>query len=251
MIPLYITITVSLKPQTDLSSYWTFPKIPRFANFSDAFMIGHILLGYINTIIITIFSTLGVLFVGTMAAYPLARNPSWFNRGVKTSFLSIMMIPGLSLLVPLYLLLIRIKGVNQYWGIVVVHITFFLPLVVFTCSNFINTIPRELDEAALIDGCSIYTIFLRIIVPLLVPIIITIIILTSVPVWNDYQYSLFFLQRSSMQVVTLAISTFFAQNGSDPHIAAAAALIVVLPIIILYVILQKYFIKGMVEGAIK
>jgi raffinose/stachyose/melibiose transport system permease protein len=173
------------------------------------------------------------------------------NRNIKTAILSVMMIPGLSLLVPLYVLLIRIRGVNQYWGIIIVHITFFLPLVIFTCSNFITTIPREIDEAALIDGCSIYMIFLRIIVPLLVPVFVTIIILTAVPIWNDYQYALFFLQRPSMRVVTLAIQTFFSQNGSDPHIAAAAALIAVIPVVILYVVMQKYFIKGIIEGAIK
>jgi raffinose/stachyose/melibiose transport system permease protein len=186
-----------------------------------------------------------------MAAYPLARYPSRFNKAVRTFFLSIMMIPALSLLVPIYVLLLRLGGISKYQGIVPVHTAFLLPLAIYMFSNFIKTIPSELDEAALIDGCSVYSIFYRIIIPMLKPVIVSVVILTAVPVWNDYQYSVYFLQRPQMRVITLAVASFFQQSGSDPNVAAAAALLVIIPILLLYIILQKYFIKGMVDGAIK
>jgi raffinose/stachyose/melibiose transport system permease protein len=181
----------------------------------------------------------------------LARYPSRFNRGVRIFFLSIMMIPALSLLVPIYVLLLRIGGLNRYHGIVPVHVAFNLPLAIYMFSNFIKTIPAELDEAALIDGCSVYAIFYRIIVPLLKPVVVSVIILTAVPVWNDYQYSVYFLHRPNMRVITLAVASFFQQSGSNPNVAAATALLAIIPILLLYIILQKYFIKGMVDGAIK
>ena len=251
LIPLYITLTVAIKPQTDLSSYWKLPSTPYLQNFVTAFRAGNLMTAFTNTFIIALFATLTVLLLGTMAAYPLARNPSRLNQGVKTFILSIMMIPALSLLVPIYVLLLRLGGISKYQGIIPVHVAFNLPLAVFMFANFIKTIPPELDEAALIDGCSVYSIFYRIIVPMLKPVIVSVIILTAVPVWNDYQYSVYFLQRPQMRVITLAIASFFQQTGSDAHVAAAAALLVIIPLVILYVVLQKYFIKGMTDGAIK
>ena len=251
MVPLYITITVSLKPQSDVSSYWKLPAAPFLQNFQTAFKAGNLLRAYTNTFIITLCATVSVLLLATMAAYPLARYPSRFNRAVKTFFLSIMMVPALSLLVPIYVLLLRLGGISKYQGIVPVHVAFNLPLAIYMFSNFIKTIPAELDEAALIDGSSVYSIFYRIIVPLLKPVVISVVILTAVPVWNDYQYSVYFLQKSQMRVITLAVASFFQQSGSNPNVAAAAALMAIIPVVMLYLILQKYFIKGMVDGAIK
>jgi raffinose/stachyose/melibiose transport system permease protein len=251
LIPLYITISVSIKPQTDVSSYWKLPVMPYIRNFITAFSAGNLLNAYKNTFIICLSTTLTVLILAVMAAYPLARYPSRFNKGVKTFFLSIMMIPALSLLVPIYVLLLRLGGISKYQGIVPVHAAFNLPLAIYMLSNFIRTIPQELDEAALIDGCSVYSIFYRIIIPLLKPVIVSVIILTAVPVWNDYQYSIYFLHRPQMRVITLAVASFFQQSGSNPNVAAAAALTGIIPVVVLYIILQKYFIKGMVDGAIK
>ena len=251
LIPLYITITVGLKPQTDVSSYWKMPSTPYVRNFTNAFQAGNMLRAYGNTFIITLCATLSVLLLATMAAYPLARYPSRLNKAVRTFFLSIMMVPALSLLVPIYVLLLRLGGISKYQGIVPVHVAFNLPLAIYMFSNFIKTIPAELDEAALIDGCSVYSIFYRIIVPMLKPVVVSVVILTAVPVWNDYQYSVYFLHRPQMRVITLAVASFFQQSGSNPNTAAAAALMAIIPVVILYIILQKYFIKGMVDGAIK
>jgi raffinose/stachyose/melibiose transport system permease protein len=251
LIPIYITITVSLKPLTDLSSYWKFPSIPYPRNFLAALERGNLLTAFLNTAVITAGSSALVLALSAMASYPLARNPSPLNRKVKAFVLSIMMVPALSLLVPLYVMLIKMGVVSKYRGIIPVHVAFNLPLAIYMFSNFMKTIPRELDEAALIDGCGVYSIFYRIIIPLLTPVLVSVVILTAVPIWNDYQYSLYFLQRPSMRVITLAIASFFDQTRSDPHIAAAAALLALIPIAVLYLILQRYFIKVMVDGAIK
>jgi len=251
LIPLYITIMVSLKPRTEVSSYWRPPATLYLQNFVTAFEAGKLLTAFTNTFIITLCSTMLVLLLAIMAAYPLARYPSKLNKVVRTFFLSIMMIPALSLLVPIYVLLLKLGGISKYQGIVPVHTAFSLPLAIYMFSNFIKTIPSELDEAALIDGCSVYSIFYRIIIPMLKPVTVSVIILTAIPVWNDYQYSVYFLQKPQMRVITLAVASFFQQSGSNPNVAAAAALLVIVPIVILYLILQKYFIKGMVDGAIK
>lgn len=251
VVPLWITVTNSLKTRSDLSSNWILPKQLAWDNFTKALDVGNLPRAFYNTIVITLAATLFVVLIGAMAAYPLARNKSRRNTLVKTFVLSIMMIPALSLLVPLYVLLVRVRGISTLWGITPVHITFNLPLAIFLYANFIGTIPKDLDEAAIIDGCSVFRVFDRIVLPLLKPVTVSIIILTAVAVWNDYQFSVYFLQKPISRVVTLAIASFFGITGSDPNVAAAAALMAILPVTVLYLILQKYFVKGMVDSAVK
>lgn len=251
IIPLYITLVASVKRMQDFSSYWVFPKKLFLQNYNIALNEGGMLNAFKNTIIITFFAVVIIVFIGAMAAYPLARNRSKLNGFIMILILGIMMVPPLSLLVPLYSFMAKIKAISTYWGIIIVQVAFQLPVSIFLYSNFIKTIPQDLDEAATIDGCSIFSIFYRIILPLLKPVTATIIILSGVAVWNDYSFSLYFLQRPEMKVITLTISSFFAQTGSNLNAAAAAALLAVLPITIVYLSLQKYFVQGVVDSAIK
>lgn len=251
VVPIYITVMVSLKGQTDLSSYWLPPKAFSLANFARAIEIGKLPTAFLNTFIITVGSVTMIVLLSAMAAYPLARNATRLNRAVTTFILSILMIPALSLLVPLYVLLVRIRGISTHWGMILIHVTFNLPISIFLFMNFIRSIPRDFDEAAVIYGCSIYSIFYRIILPLLKPVTVSVVILAGVAVWNDYQFSLYFLQKTSVRVITLAISSFFAVSGSDAHVAAAAAVLAIIPITVAYVALQKYFVQGMLDSAIK
>jgi raffinose/stachyose/melibiose transport system permease protein len=250
-IPLFISITVAFKPKTDLSSRWLFPSEPVMQNFAYALKKAKILLAMQNSLIITAVSIGLIILVGGMAAYPLARNRSKFNKRILQFVLAVMMVPPLSMLVPLVTIMTKLGAVSSYWGIIVVLVTFQLPISIFLYSNFIRTIPGELDEAALIDGCSRFSIFYRVILPLLKPITATVVILTGVAIWNDYQFSLFLLQSPKMKVVTLAVSTFFAQSSSNLGAAAASALIAVLPVALLFLFLQRYFIQGMVDSAVK
>ncbi len=252
ILPFYITFIVSLKPQADLSSsYWVPPRVIFFQNYASAFEVGRLAQAFLNTFVITAGSVAVIVLLSSMAAYPLARNKTRLNNVVTTFVLSIMMIPALSLLVPLYVLLVRVKGISTYWAMVFIHATFSLPLSIFLYMNFVRSIPRDFDEAALIDGCSVYSIFYRIILPLLKPVTVSVIILTGVTVWNDYQFSLYFLQKPQIRVITLAIASFFAVSGTNVHQAAAAAIMAIVPITVIYVILQKYFVKGMIDSAIK
>jgi raffinose/stachyose/melibiose transport system permease protein len=251
LVPIYIAVTVALKPQTDLSSYWAWPAEPAPQNFVQAIETGNMLRAGANTLIITAVSTILVVVVGAMAAYPLARHRSRLNAVVNTFVLSILMIPALSLLVPLYVVFVKTKAVSTYHGIILTHLTFNLPLSIFMFSNFIRTIPKELDEAAILDGCSVYSVFFRIILPLLRPVTVSVALLTASVVWNDFQYSLYFLQKPKMQVLTLSIASFFGISGADPHIAAAGALVAILPMVLVYLLLQKYFVKGLVDSALK
>ena len=202
-IPFYIVVMVALKPKTDMSSRWLPPESVDFGNFTTAIQRARVFNAMRDSTIITVVSVLAVALLGAMAAYPLARMKNRFNSLVLKLVIGVMMIPPLSMLVPLVTLMSRINGVSTYWGIICVLVTFQLPLSVFMYANFIEAIPRELDEAAEIDGCSRFMIFYRIILPLLRPVTATVIILTGVFIWNDYQFSLYILQSSRLRTVRL------------------------------------------------
>jgi len=249
LIPIYVLVGISFKPQSDLSSYWQFPKSATFDNFMYAIQKGHIFNSIKNSLIITAFSL--IVLVGALTSYPLARKNVKFTKFIRNFSLAIMMVPPLSILVPLYATLVDYNGINQYWGLVVTLLTFELPMSIFMFTNFIRAIPNALDEAAQIDGAGPARTFYQIILPQLKPVTASVIILTGIHCWNDYQFSLYIMQKTAMKTITVAISSFFSQETSNLNAAAAAALIAILPVVVLFLALQQYFIKGMVDSAIK
>ncbi|TBL80659.1 carbohydrate ABC transporter permease [Paenibacillus thalictri] len=250
-VPFYILIVMALKKNNDFSSRWAFPDYIYLDNFRLAFGGGKLMQAMFNSLIVTVCSVALVALLGAMAAYPFARVKTRFNLAILSLIMAVMMVPKLTVLVPLYKLVSGLGGVSTYWGIVLLITTYKLPACIFLYSNFISTIPRALDEAATIDGCSKFSVFYRILLPSMMPVTATVIIMNSVSIWNDYSFSLYFMQSPLKRTVTLAISSFFSQNNTNLNAAAAAALLAIVPATVLYLSLQKHFVKGMVDGSVK
>jgi raffinose/stachyose/melibiose transport system permease protein len=251
IVPLYLLAVTSLKNDSDLSSKWILPDYLYLDNFTNAWKNANLGTAFVNNIIITVVSVLVVLVIGAMASYPLARFQTKLNKIMYVVFISALIVPPLSILVPLYQFIVDLGGLNSYWAIICLNVTFNLPMTIFLFTGFISTIPRELDEAAMIDGASRVGLFFKIILPLLKPVTVTVVILTGVAVWNDYQFSVFFLQSSEKATLTVALSTFFSQYNNSLGWVAAGSLVAMLPITVLYLFLQRYFIQGMAAGAVK
>lgn len=251
ILPFYILLTTSFKASDDLSSKWNMPGYLYLDNFSNAWREASMMTAFRSNIIVTVISVALIIVVGSIAAYPLARYQTRWNKFVYAVFVSALIVPPLTILVPLYKFMVDIGGMNQYWGIILLFVTFNLPMTIFLYTGFIGTIPRELDEAAMIDGAGRFELFYRILLPLLKPITATVIILTGVAVWNDYQFSVFFLQHPQTRTITVALATFFGQYNSNIGWVAAGSLMGALPMIVLYLFLQRYFISGLASGAIK
>lgn len=251
LFPFYIIINVSLKSFQDTTSRMQFPSPIYWENFNKVISAGDIFNGIRNCLIITVFVLLVEIVLGCMASYGLARNQSKFNEVVRSLIMSVMMITPLTILVGVYSTMSRIHATSTYWGMVLVLSAFGLPLVIFLYTNFIASIPVALDEAAAIDGASNLQIFFRIILPQLRTVTVTVIILQGVGVWNEYTYAYYFLQKTDMRTITLVIKTFFSAVSNDYGAAAATAVIGMLPLIVVYLFLQKYFIQGQVDSAIK
>lgn len=250
-VPMHILTSTSFKKDSDLSSKWILPDYLYLDNFKNAWEQANLGTAFLNNIMITVVSVLLVLVIGALASYPLARFQTKLNKLIYLLFVSALIVPPLTILVPLYQFIVDLGGLNSYWTIIALHVTFNLPITIFLYTGFINTIPRELDEAAMMDGASKISLFFRIILPLLKPVTVTVIILTGVTIWNDYQFSVFFLQSSEKATITVALSTFFSMFNNNIGWVAAGSLMAMLPITILYLFLQRYFIQGLSAGAIK
>lgn len=251
VVPFYILITMAFKEKADTSSKWLFPDYLYLNNFSDAWESANLGRAFLNNIIITVSATFLIIVLGAMATYPLSRLKNKWNNFVYTAIVSCMIVPPLSILVPLYKVMVDIGGINTYWGISLVLVTFMLPFSIFLYTGFISTIPRELDEAALIDGKSRIGLFFHIIFPLLKPVTATVIILCGINVWNDYQFSVFFLQKTSMRTISVSLNSFFSMYQSQVNWMAAGCLLASLPLILIFLNMQKYFVKGLSAGAVK
>lgn len=251
LAPFYIVFTTASKPKSDLSSKWIPTLNIYWQNFQNALINGNMLNAIKNTTIITGAAVFCIVFLGAFAAYPLARNKNKLNSIITFVIIGVMMIPPLSVLVPLYSFMNKIQAVNTYWGIILLMITGQLPLSIFLYKNYIHSIPAALEEAAFIDGANYLQIFFKIIIPLLKPVTASVIIITGTFVWNDFQLSLYMLPKTNMRNIATSVAQFFSQHSSNMGGAAAAALIGLAPIAILYVFLQKYFITGLIDSAIK
>lgn len=249
--PFYILINMSLKAPSERTSRWLPPSSPYIQNYINAIESGNLLRAIGNTLIIVTCAVVIIVIVGAMAAYPLARKSSRRNRLILAFIVGVMMVPSLSILVPLYKEMVAIGGINQYWGVIIVSATFNLPMAIYMYTNFIGTIPKEMDEAAMIDGCNRMQVFFHIILPSLKSVTASVIIWNAVGIWNDYQFQLYFLQKPALRTITLTITTFFTESKTDMGAAAAAAFLVVLPPVIMYIVLQKYFVQGAMDSAVK
>lgn len=251
LLPFYFGLTTASKPKTDLSSPWVFPGEVYWQNFRTAMDQGHILTAIGNSAIVTVVSTVLVCVLGAFTAYPLARRLTRGNQLVYAGIIGLIMIPPLSVLVPLYTLMKDLGGLNTHWGIILLMVTGNLPLAVFLYTAFMRSLPLSIEEAATVDGANSLQVLFRIVFPMLKPVTATVAILAGVGIWNEFALSTYFLRDPDTRTIAPAVANFFASQGSNPGAAAAGALLSVVPVVLAYLFLQRSFISGMVAGAMK
>lgn len=253
IIPFYILLVLALNsPQRIFYEGNIF--VPDFCwqNFIDAWHKSKIGTAMLNSAIITA-GTLGLTIVtGGLAGYAIARYNTRYNKLVFGLLISCMMIPGIINTVPLYTLMRKLHAVNTLWGMILVCSTLAMPSAVFIYTTFIRALPRELDEAARIDGCTGFSAFWRVIFPVIRPATASFIILNGFGIWNNYAQAVFFLQSRSKQNVPQALSVFFQQfAGAKWYLMASTAAIAIVPVVVIFLIFQRQFMKGLTEGAVK
>jgi raffinose/stachyose/melibiose transport system permease protein len=253
VIPFYVLIVLSLNSPSRVF-YVGNIFLPSFAwpNYVDAWAKSRIGIAMVNSALITFGALALTILLGGMAGYAIARRNTLLNKAVFSLLIGCMMIPGIINTVPLYTLMRQIGAVNTLWGMIFVCSTLSMPSAVFIYTTFVRALPRELDEAAEVDGCTGFHAFWRIIFPVLKPATASFVILNGFGIWNNYAQAVFFLQSREKQNIPQALSVFFQQFGSAKwHLMSATAVIAIVPVVVIFLIFQRQFIEGLTEGAVK
>lgn len=236
------------------NSAWPPTLIPRdltFANYTDA-ILGTQFLRYLwNTFLVVAIAAVVSLLLAAHAAYAVAR---WNFAGKNTFLLfmwSTIMIPAVAIVVPLYLLAIDLRLYDTIWALVFVFSAWAIPTLVWLLRGFVDSIPRELEEAALIDGCSVVGAFYRITFPLMRPGLLAGSVLLFVMVWNEFLISYALVLSDRNRLVQVGVYYFVTEIGIQWGPLMAAAITAIIPIVIVYALFQRAFIQGVTAGAVK
>ena len=250
--PFYIAIIYSVKSKPELvTNRLAFPKTIHWGNFTRAIETSNFGLAIKNSLVTRVAAVLVITLICTMSAYIIARKNNRFYNTIYYIFVGAMIIPFQSIMTPLYVDMNHWGLLNTLHGFIMAKIGFQIAFTVLLVSGFVKSIPKELEEAAAIDGAGIYSVFFRIVFPLMKPIILTSVVLNTLNVWNDFQMSLTLLQRKEVRNVPLTQYFFFGENSVELGLAFALFLMSMIPILILYLTLQKYIIGGITSGAVK
>jgi len=218
---------------------------------------------FVTSVIITVVSVGLIILISSMAAWVLVRSESKLSNIIFMIFVAAMIIPFQVVMFPLISWFHRIETtlgllntpfrlLQNYPGIILAYLGFGMPLSIFLYHGFIKGIPLEMEEAAIIDGCSEIKVFFRIIFPILKPITVTVMILNGIWIWNDYLLPLLMLGMSgNVQTLPLAVANFVSSFVRRWDLILTSTLMAMLPIVIVFLLLQKHIIKGMVEGSVK
>lgn len=250
--PILITLFASLKSEPSFfSSPASFPTHLYFANYSQAWNQGDLLVAFANSLVVTVVAVLVSGLFGSMAAYALVRLRARGSPVLQTYLLSGLVIPGVIVIIPMFILMDKLGLVGSLGSIILPYCALTLPLSFLIFVNFFRTVPAEVAEAAYLDGCSPFQTFWRIELPLVRPAIATVVILNGIFVWNDFLLPLVLETKSSLYTLPVAIVSFFGTYSTSYGLVFASVILASLPIILLYVLLNRLFVEGITAGAIK
>jgi multiple sugar transport system permease protein len=254
VFPFLWMLVTSLKPTNQIRTSHPsfFIKNPTLSHFENVLVNTKFVTFLGNSLIVAITTTIIAILVSIFAGYALSR----FHRfkGVKivnVTMLLSQMIPGVLLLIPLYILMQRLGLLDTYASMILAYTTFMVPLCTFMLKGFFDSIPYELEEAAEIDGCSRFRIIFQIILPISIPSLVATALFAFVNAWNEFMFGYVFINDEAHRTLTPGITLFKGLYSTDWGSIMSASVLAVLPIVIMFVYLQKYLIEGMTAGSVK
>ena len=251
--PILIIVNYSFKTKKELylTSPLSLPSSFQLGNYEKAFDKLDLATTFTNTLFYTGISVLILALLCGTTAWAIARCRAKFFKFCYVYFIVGILIPYQALFLPIYIIGYKMNLTNTRYGIIFMYIATGISFGVFLMTSFMSTVPIELEEAARIDGCSVFRTYFTIVMPLLKPAMATLIIMQAFQIWNDYLLASLYVSKKTLKTLTVSIQSLFSAQTSDYTTAMAAIVISVLPIAVLFLSLQKYFIKGMTVGAVK
>lgn len=254
LIPIYVMLNQSFREVTDLTPRLYLPAKWTLDNYIEAFTNSELWNAFKNSLIYVVEVCALEIVLGGLAAYGLARAGGKISTALRTFNICIMMIPSLSLLVGTYSLMVHFGMINKIWALSMQTAAIGMSGTMFFYTAFIISIPKELDEAAAIDGAGIFRTFFQIILPQLKPITVTRLIMIAVGTWNNFAMPTYLLtDTSKATVIQIVRKSFYAVAGAVQNVPLACAVcaVALIPVIILYILLQRYIIEGQLDSVSK
>jgi multiple sugar transport system permease protein len=253
VLPLVWVFKMSIVTKSELyaSPPTILPNNPTTAEYAQIFGDPTFQKALINSTIIASVTTVICLLFGSIAAYAIARLRFRFKATVMTLILAISFFPAVAIIAPLFIQFTAVGIINTYWAMIIPDVVFALPLTIWILVAFFRELPRDLEEAAKVDGATTLQAFRKVIVPLAAPGVFTTAILTFIHAWNEFLFANTFLFDQSTQPVTVVIPNFATIYTVDYGAQAAAAVVVTVPLVIMVLIFQRRIVSGLTAGAVK
>jgi multiple sugar transport system permease protein len=261
--PILFALYVALRPETETNKlgYVSLPHKLTFENFSNAWTQSDMWKFFLNSVYVTVPAVLLTLFLASMVAYVVSRLGFRFNIPLLILFTAGNLLPQQVIITPLYRIYLAIHvpswinggGLlyNSYAGLILINLSFQLGFCVFVLSNYMKTVPTEIDEAALLDGAGLWTRYMRVTLPLVRPALAALATLLTTWIYNDFFWAITLIQTGDKRPITSALANLQGQFVSNQNMIAAAALIAAIPTLVVYILLQKQFIAGLSLGSSK
>jgi len=252
-IPFLYMISTSIKSQTYTFEYppRLIPKNPTLENYVEALGKDRFGLYFLNSLFVATITTISTIVVSSLMAYAFSRTSFPGKEIFFYTLLTGMMIPSTMLIIPQFIIAKNLHLLNSLWGLIIIYVTMSLSMQTFLLRGFFEVIPRELEEAVLIDGGTQWTIFFKIILPLTRPGLAVVAIFTFLYSWDEFPWAHVAIRNISRRTLPVAIALFQNQYLTKWGLVFAASIVALIPVIGVFVIFQKYFIRGLMSGAIK
>ena len=252
IFPMYYMISSSFKTRTEyLSNIIGFPKTFILDNYKKVLFDFNFPLMFFNSLLLTGVSVFIGIYLSALAAFAFGKMKFRGRNFLFNLIIPLMSIPAIVMFLPLFLMMKRVNLIDQYPAPIIIYVGLIIPFSVFMITSFMDSIPNELLEAARIDGCSNIGIFHRIVLPLLSPALSTAAIVNGMWIWNELLIAFIFLQSEGKKTLVVKLTTLQGLYDMNIPLVMAGATIVSIPIIIAYIISQRWFIRGLIQGSIK
>jgi len=250
-LPYLIMINSSFKSQLEfMTSPWSFPDAFTFDNYSMV-LSSNFIRYFGNSILVSVISVVIVIVISAMASYPLARMKFKLNRPLFILFMVGMMIPIHTTLIPIYLLTINMGLYDTIWGLIGPYVAFSIPISVVIFTQFLQDLPKELEESAKIDGCGHFRLFWKILFPLLTPAVATVAIYNFIHIWNEFIFALVLTNSQESATLPLGLREFYGEFSVNVPGIMAALTLGSLPLLLVYLVAQEKIVKGIAAGSVK
>lgn len=254
LFPIYLAVITSFKTPLEIAdSIMALPKSLNIENYIEGMKKSNFARSLLNSVIVTFPSVAMIVLFSAMGGYTIARNGknNRFLKFMDKVYLSSLMIPFQIIMIAVYKIFKGLNLLNSLTGMIIMLTGYSIAYATFLFVGFVKSVPVDMEEAALIDGCGPYRAFFIIVFPLLKPIAATVAALHVMWLWNDFNIAVILLQKDEIRTLTVKQYYFFGEHVSDYGMAFAASIICMIPVLIFFVAMQRYLVEGISSGAVK